>query len=88
MGEAERVTPEGLANLARRLAPADLAEVADFIGYLVVKRDRELPPVLRDAPWTDEPLTEEEREAIDESEADIKAGRTIPLEQIEAELGL
>ena len=82
-------TPEiDLNALAAGLDPTKVSEIADFIEWLRAKQDRDLPPVLRDAPWTDEPLTDEERAAIAESEADIASGRTISLEQLEAELGL
>lgn len=59
MGEAERVTPEGLAELARTLGPGDLAEAADFIGYLKAKRERLATPPEPDAEsraWLDAPL--------------------------------
>ncbi|GEM_PF-5379342 len=42
MGEAERMTPESLAELARGLGPAKLAEAADFIEWLRAKQEREL----------------------------------------------
>lgn len=56
MGEADRLTPEGLADLARELGPAKLAEVADFIGYLKAKQDKELN--VESSAWLDavEPL--------------------------------
>lgn len=89
MGEAERVTSEGLAELARGLPDADIAEVADFIGYLKTKRARELPMILRDAPPEDEELSFEEEAAIAESKAEIAAGlELISMEKMKAELGL
>lgn len=74
-----------LNQVARGLGPSDLAEVADFIGYLRAKRERELPAVLAEAPWTDEPLTPVEEAAIAEAEAEPGS---IPWEQIKAEAGL
>lgn len=85
MGEAERVTLEGLVDLARGLPEMDIAEVADFIGYLKTKRARELPPILRDAPPEDEELSPEEEAAIAEAKAE---SGSIPWEQVKAELGL
>jgi hypothetical protein len=38
-------------------------------------------------PEDDEPLTDEEREALAASDADIAAGRTISLDQLKRELG-
>lgn len=35
-----------------------------------------------DAPIDDEPETDEEREAVAEADADIAAGRTIPLDEV------
>ena len=82
MGKVERID---LNEIARGLGASDLAEVSDFIGYLRAKRERELPPVLRNAPFTDEPLTDGEREAIAEAEAEQGS---IPWEQVKAEAGL
>lgn len=82
MGESERMD---LNEIARGLGASDLSEVVDFIGYLRAKRERELPPVLRDAPFTDEPLTDEERKAIVEAEAEPGS---IPWEHVKSEAGL
>ncbi len=38
-------------------------------------------------PEDDEPLTAEDRAALDESDADIAAGRTISYEQVKQDLG-
>ncbi len=79
-------TPDiDLNALAAGLDPAKVTEVADFIEWLRAKQDRDLPAVLRDAPWTDEPLTDEVRAAIAEAEAEPGS---ISLEQVKAELGL
>lgn len=86
MGEAERID---LNEIARYLEPAKLVEAADFIEWLQAKQDRELPPVLRDAPVDDEPLTPEEEAAIAEARAEMAAGAMpISWEQIKAEFGL
>ena len=37
---------------------------------------------LDSAPLDDEPGTEEERQAVAEAEADIAAGRTVPLDEV------
>lgn len=65
MGEAERVTPESLAELARGLDAGTLAEVADFIGYLRAKRERELDAESK--AWQDnaEPLEPYEWGSVD-----------------------
>jgi hypothetical protein len=46
-----------------------------------------LPAFLRDAPWDDEPLTEEELKAIREAREDVRAGRVISNEELRRELG-
>ena len=70
MGEAKKVAPEELSELARRLAPSTLVEVANFIEWLQARQDRELPELLRDAPLDDESTTAENMEAIAEALAD------------------
>lgn len=67
MGEAERID---LNALAAGLPPYRLAEAADFIEWLKAKEDRELPPILRDAPIDDEPITPEVLAAIDAAKAE------------------
>jgi len=42
---------------------------------------------IANAPEDDEPLTAEDEQAIAEARADVAAGRLIPLEQLERELG-
>ncbi len=53
-------------------------------------RDREtagLPAFLANAPVDDEPLTAEERAAIDEGLADLAAGRVVSHDEVRRELG-
>ena len=80
-------TPEiDLNALAAGLDPAQVSEVADFIGYLRAKRERQaLPPLLADAPLDDEPTTPENLAAI---EAALSEPGRASLEQVKAELGL
>lgn len=85
MGEAEKITPQELMRLAQRLAPSKLVEVADFIEWLQAKQDRELPPLLRDAPFDDEPTTAENLEAIAEAIADTSP---ISAEEMKQRCGL
>ena len=43
---------------------------------------------LKNAPWDDEPLTEEDKKAIKEANEDFAAGRYITHEDLKKELGL
>lgn len=43
---------------------------------------------LVEAPYDDEPLTEEDIAALDEAWEDVAAGRLVPMEEVERELGL
>ncbi len=48
-------------------------------------------PVLesrKDAPWDDEPLTADDKEAIAEANADYVAGRVVSQEELRKELGV
>ena len=48
-------------------------------------------PVIRakeNAPWDDEPFTEEQRKAVEEAERDLAAGNSIPHSEIIARYGL
>lgn len=85
MCDAERMD---LNLLAAGLPPAQVEEIADFIGYLRAKLSRALPPVLRDAPAEDEPIGAEEAAALAEARAELASGLpSIPADQLRAELG-
>lgn len=43
---------------------------------------------LANAPFDDEPESEEERKSADEADADLKAGRTISMDELKRELDL
>jgi hypothetical protein len=82
MGEAERIM-----QLFERLPEAARGELIDFAEFLARKAD----PVawaLDNAPLDDEPLTAEEIAEIEAAKAEYAEKGGIPLEQIEAELGL
>lgn len=42
----------------------------------------------KDAPWDDEPLTPDDKEAIAEANADYAAGRVVSQEDLRKELGI
>ncbi|MCY4548076.1 MAG: hypothetical protein OXC28_06900 [Defluviicoccus sp.] len=50
-----------------------------------------LDPLIRalvNAPWDDEPVTEEERKLVEEAERDLAAGNSIPHSEVLGRLGL
>ncbi len=77
-----------LNAMASGLDPALLAEVADFIGYLIAKQARSLPPLLRQASLDDEPFTLDDRQAVDEAIQSIAQEGLVTHAQLKAELGL
>ncbi|MBZ4688421.1 MAG: hypothetical protein JG764_2054 [Clostridiales bacterium] len=60
----------------------------EFILSNAGKNLRTLSEHLADPVYDDEPLTEEEKKAIEDAEEDIRAGRTQPLEEVVKELGI
>ena len=76
-----------IKDLIDGMPPDELLVIKRFIQYV---RDMEDPFLrnLAEAPWDDEPLSDEDIAAIAEAEADIKAGRLIPHEEVMREFGL
>ena len=72
-------TREELHRLVDRLPESDLDRVARFLRSEAEARQR-LEQLLAAAPIDDEPMTEDDREAIAQGESDIAAGRGIRLE--------
>ncbi len=60
------------------------------VALRAVKHEHEDPMIaaFRDAPEDDEPLTAEEEAGLEESHADLAAGRTFSLEEIKRDLDL
>ena len=76
-----------IKDLIDGMPPDELLVIKRFIQYI---RDLEDPFLrnLAEAPWDDEPLSDEDMAAIAEAEADIKAGRLVSHEEIMREFGL
>ena len=76
-----------IKDLIDGMPPDELLVIKRFIQYV---RDMEDPFLqnLAEAPWDDEPLSDEDMAAIAEAKEDIKAGRLIPHEEIMREFGL
>lgn len=72
-------------QLRERIEAFSEEEASEALRLLDLRVD----PVIaafRDAPLDDEPWTDEDETAAAEGRADIAAGRTVPLEQVIAEL--
>ena len=76
-----------IKDLIDGMPPDELLVIKRFIQYV---RDMEDPFLrnLAEAPWDDEPLSDEDIAALAEAREDIKAGRLIPAEEVYRELGL
>ena len=87
MTQQERTASrEKLKRLIDELSDQELHAVGRYM------RSRPLPedPVaasLAHVPVDDEPVTDADRKAIDESDADLAAGRAVTLEELRRELG-
>ena len=79
-------TRKALHHLVDELPDDELGDAHLYFDYLRSGRDPLLKKLIL-APYDDEPETEEERQAVAEAWEDVKAGRTIPLEEIEREFG-
>ena len=87
-GQAD-LLPDGRERLRRLVEFVPESELPALERYLesLVGPD----PVIRavvDAPWDDEPVTEEDRKAVEEARRDLAAGHRIPHSEVLARLGL
>ncbi len=85
--QKEEVSRQEIKDLIDGLPDLELHAVKRFIQYI---RDMNDPVfrILAEAPWDDEPVTDEDLEAIEESNRDIAAGRVISHQDLKAELGI
>lgn len=76
-----------IKDLIDGMPPAELLVIKRFVQYV---RDMEDPFLrnLAEAPWDDEPLTDDDIAALAEAKEDIKAGRLISHDEVMRELGL
>ena len=81
------ILKEELHGLIDELAERDLYTAKHFLAYLRNIRDPMMQKLV-ETPYEDEPLTEEDIAALDEAYEDLKAGRTVTMEELERELGL
>ena len=80
-------TKEHLHHLVEELPESALPEAERLLDGLR-DGDAELPRVLREAPWDDELVTEDERAATKEAYEAIARGEVYTLEEVKRELGL
>ena len=85
--QKEEVSRQEIKDLIDGLPDIELHAVKRFIQYI---RDMNDPlfRILAEATWDDEPVTDEDLEAIEESNRDIAAGRVISHQDLKAELGI
>ncbi len=77
-------TKERFLRLADELSEP---QMDDILRYAARQREDPMLSAIANAPEDDEPLTPEEEAAIDEGRADIAAGRTVSLEDVERQYG-
>ena len=87
MTQQERtVSREKLKRLIDELSDQELHAVARYMCSLHLSEDR-VAASLAHVPVDDEPVTDADLTAIDESDADLAAGRVVTLEELRRELG-
>lgn len=69
-------------QLVDKLPESDLHAAKRFLQYLTsLKEEDPVLKALKNAPWDDEPLTEEDIKALEEAHEDVKAGRIVSHEE-------
>ena len=76
-----------IKDLIDGMPPAELLVIKRFVQYV---RDMEDPFLrnLAEAPWDDEPLTDEDIAALAEAREEMKAGKLTSHDEVMRELGL
>jgi hypothetical protein len=69
------------------LPKTELEKVAQLLEQSHSDYEAGLPPVLRDAPWDDEPVDPGEAAGDREAWEDVRAGRVVSHEEMRRELG-
>ena len=82
------ITKEALHRLIDELPDGDVPMAWRLLEPLRTNGDRGLPRVLAEAPWDDEPETDEERAAVEEAYEASARGEVYTLEEVRRELGL
>lgn len=77
-----------LHDLIDKLPDTEAESARRFLEFLIAQADKVYIQALREMPMDDEPLTDEDLNAIKEGREDIKAGRIQTLSEVMQELGL
>ena len=77
-----------LWQLISKLPANELYAAKRFLEYLAAQGDDPVLQALKNAPVSDEPLTDEDRAALDEAYEDIRADRLISHEELKRRLGI
>lgn len=80
-------TKDRLHALVDQLPESEQHVAERFLEYLRASSSP-LARALRNAPLDDEPLSEDERKALDEAWEDIRAGRIVSHQEMRRQLGL
>ena len=82
-------TKEQIHQLVEDLPDSDLETVKRVLeGLSALSSANLVKAALEHAPIDDEPVTDEEAQAIDEGERDAEAGRVVAGEEVQIRLGL
>lgn len=79
---------EKMHRLVERIPETEVTHALRYLQYLEEIGEDPVRRALDNAPLDDEPETEEERAAVEEGKADLRAGRTLSTEELKRELGL
>ncbi len=82
------IAKEALHRLIDALPDGDVLTAWQLLAPLHTNGDRGLPRVLAEAPWDDEPETDEERAAVEQAYEDLRQGRVVSVEATKREFGL
>lgn len=83
----EAKAKERLYRLVERIPKEEIHAAERYLEYLAERGDPFIRKLMN-APFDDEPVTEEEEAGVREAWEDYKAGRVHSLEEIKQELGL
>lgn len=83
----EAKAKERLYRLVERIPEEEIHAAERYLEYLAERGDPFIRKLMN-APFDDEPVTEEEEAGVREAWEDYKAGRVYSLEEIKQELGL
>ncbi|HEX9885343.1 MAG TPA: hypothetical protein VGA70_02605 [Longimicrobiales bacterium] len=84
----EAKAKERLYRLVDQIPEGEVHTAERFLEYLASRDDDPLVRALRNAPDMDEPLSEEDREALEEGRKALEAGEVVSHEELRKAIGL